>query len=110
MDYYTFCELQPGDLVAVNRGRFKGRMFEVESVDYDEEVDKVLSDYTLTVGHSRGSLDFVGKKPGRGAYVCRSIECLKLARKARRLERAFSCKIPEEIYDRLENEMLQGEH
>lgn len=56
------------------------------------------------------SLDFVGKKPGRGAYVCRSIECLKLARKARRLERAFSCKIPEEIYDRLENEMLQGEH
>lgn len=55
------------------------------------------------------SLDFIGKKPGRGAYLCRSIECLKLARKARRLERAFSCKIPEEIYDRLENEMLQGE-
>lgn len=36
MDYYSFCELQPGDLVAANRGRFKGRMFEVESVNYDE--------------------------------------------------------------------------
>lgn len=42
MDYYTFCELQPGDLVAVNRGRFKGRMFEVESVDYDEETARVV--------------------------------------------------------------------
>lgn len=42
MDHYTFCELQPGDLVAVNRGRFKGRMFEVESVDYDEETARVV--------------------------------------------------------------------
>ncbi len=42
MDYYSFCELQPGDLVAANRGRFKGRMFEVESVDYDEETARVV--------------------------------------------------------------------
>lgn len=42
MDYYTFCELQPGDLVTVNRGRFKGQMFEVESVDYDEETARVV--------------------------------------------------------------------
>ena len=42
MDYYTFCELQPGDLVAVNRGRFEGRMFEVESVDYNEETARVV--------------------------------------------------------------------
>lgn len=35
------------------------------------------------------SLDLTGRKPGRGAYVCRNVECLKLARKARRLEKPF---------------------
>ena len=53
------------------------------------------------------SLDLTGKKAGRGAYVCRDIECLKKARKARRLEKAFSCRIPEEVYDRME-EALQS--
>lgn len=55
------------------------------------------------------SLDFTGRKPGRGAYVCKNAGCLKAARKARRLERAFSCKIPEEVYDRLEEELLGNE-
>ena len=55
------------------------------------------------------SLDLTGRKPGRGAYVCKSIDCLKAARKARRFEKAFSCKIPEEIYDRMEEEMLGNE-
>ena len=44
------------------------------------------------------SLDFVGKKPGRGAYICRSVECLNKAEKAKRLERAFSTRIEPEIY------------
>lgn len=51
------------------------------------------------------SLDLTGKKPGRGAYVCPEVECLKLARKARRFERAFSCKIPEEVFDAMERQM-----
>ena len=51
------------------------------------------------------SLDFTGKKPGRGAYVCKSADCLRAARKARRLERAFSCQIPAEVYDRMEEEI-----
>ncbi len=54
------------------------------------------------------SLDLTGKKPGRGAYVCRSEECLKKARKAKRFERAFSCAIPDEVYDRMEEEMHLG--
>ncbi|MDD3228724.1 MAG: YlxR family protein [Oscillospiraceae bacterium] len=53
------------------------------------------------------SLDLTGRKPGRGAYVCRSVECLRRARKARRFEKAFSCQIPEEVYDRMEKEMKQ---
>ena len=51
------------------------------------------------------SLDLMGKKPGRGAYVCRSADCLKAARKARRLERAFSCQISAELYERMEEEL-----
>lgn len=55
------------------------------------------------------SMDLTGRKAGRGAYVCRSIDCLRTARKARRLERSFACAIPAEIYDRLEEEMMEGE-
>lgn len=55
------------------------------------------------------SLDLTGKKSGRGAYVCNNIDCLKKARKSKRIERAFSCEIPEAVYDRLEEEMAKGE-
>lgn len=51
------------------------------------------------------SLDLTGKKSGRGAYVCRSAECFKLARKARRFERSLGCQIPEEVYDRMSSEL-----
>ncbi|MBW7572869.1 YlxR family protein [Caproiciproducens sp. AGMB10547] len=55
------------------------------------------------------SLDLTGRKPGRGAYVCRNINCLKAARKARRFEKAFSCKIPDEVFDRMEEEISRNE-
>lgn len=51
------------------------------------------------------SLDFKGKKPGRGAYVCPNPDCLKRARKTRALERALSVAIPEEVYDAMEAEL-----
>ena len=51
------------------------------------------------------SIDLVGKKPGRGAYVCRNPECLKKAQKARRFERAFSCKIEDAVYDAMYQEL-----
>lgn len=50
------------------------------------------------------SLDLTGKKNGRGAYLCRKSECLKLARKSRRIDRALETQIPDAIYDRLEEE------
>lgn len=55
------------------------------------------------------SLDKVGRKPGRGAYLCPSLGCLRAARKAHRLERTFSCAVPAEIYDRLEEEWQSDE-
>ena len=55
------------------------------------------------------SLDFKGKKPGRGAYVCPDPECLKKARKSRALERAFSAPLPDEVYAALEEQMKAGD-
>lgn len=55
------------------------------------------------------SVDLVGKKSGRGAYLCQNVECLRKARKARRLERSLSCQIPDEVYQRLEEEIVGGE-
>ena len=51
------------------------------------------------------SLDFKGKLPGRGAYVCPDAECLKKARKTRAIERAFETAIPAEVYELLEQQM-----
>ena len=48
------------------------------------------------------SLDTTGKKSGRGADICKSAECLKKAIKAKRLERAFECQIPDEVLEALE--------
>ena len=54
------------------------------------------------------SLDFRGKASGRGAYVCPDAQCLKKAVRARALEMAFSCQIPQEIYDKLNEQIEAG--
>ena len=55
------------------------------------------------------SLDLTGKKLGRGAYVCKNLQCLQKARKAKRFERALECTIPEDVYDRMEQELSENE-
>ncbi|WP_346938009.1 RNase P modulator RnpM [uncultured Clostridium sp.] len=55
------------------------------------------------------SIDLHGKKPGRGAYICRSIECLEKAVKTKRLERNLETKINDEIYDKLKEEIVNAE-
>ncbi len=51
------------------------------------------------------SLDFTGKKSGRGAYICKNKKCLIKARKSKRLERALECSIPDGVYDTMEQEL-----
>jgi predicted RNA-binding protein YlxR (DUF448 family) len=51
------------------------------------------------------SLDLTGKAPGRGAYICPDVQCLKKARKARRFERSLSCEIGADIYDLMEKQL-----
>lgn len=55
------------------------------------------------------SLDLTGKKSGRGAYICKSVECFEKARKARKFERSFSCMIGEDIYNSMEGELRENE-
>lgn len=55
------------------------------------------------------SLDFSGKANGRGAYLCRSAECLQKAVKAHALERAFGAQVPEEVIARLEKELVSAD-
>lgn len=55
------------------------------------------------------TLDFKGKAQGRGAYVCKSSDCLKKAIKSRALERSLECSIPEEIYTLLQEQMEAGD-
>ena len=54
------------------------------------------------------SLDFRGKAPGRGAYICPDMACLKKAIRSKALDRSLEVTIPEEIYARLEQEMEEG--
>ena len=54
-------------------------------------------------------LDMVGRKNGRGAYLCKDKECLLKARKSKGLERSLKMSIPQEIYENLEKEFEEGE-
>ena len=44
------------------------------------------------------SLDLVGKKAGRGAYICKRKECFETAKKKKKFSRALGCEIPEEVF------------
>lgn len=64
------------------------------------ELVRIVKSKDMTI-----SIDFEGKKSGRGAYICKNLECFKRAKKMRRLERSFSCKVSEEVYDFLGKEL-----
>ena len=53
-------------------------------------------------------IDETGKKSGRGAYICKSAQCLKKAIKSHRLEASLDTHVPDEVYERLEGELNGG--
>lgn len=55
------------------------------------------------------SLDFTGKKSGRGAYVCRSLSCFRRARKANRFQRSLEVEVSDALLDALEEEIRHFE-
>lgn len=48
-------------------------------------------------------VDETGKQPGRGAYICYDMECLKKAQKSKKLEQALEIKIEDETYEQIKN-------
>jgi predicted RNA-binding protein YlxR (DUF448 family) len=54
------------------------------------------------------NVDLSGKQNGRGAYICRSTDCFNKARKAKRFEKKFEGEIPDDVYNRLLQELGQN--
>ena len=54
-------------------------------------------------------LDLTGKASGRGAYICNNAECLKKARKSKRIDRTFEMTIPDAIYEQMEEEISKDD-
>lgn len=54
-------------------------------------------------------IDLTGRVNGRGAYICPNADCLKIARKSKRIERSFQMQIPDEVYDKMEEELNKHE-
>ena len=51
-------------------------------------------------------IDFTGKAAGRGAYLCDRPDCVKKLKKARLLNKTFSCERPDSVYERIEEEFF----
>ncbi len=77
-------------------------------VGCNESKDKNLLIRVVRTAQGEVSLDFTGKKSGRGAYICKQVSCLKKARKGKRLEAHLECIIPEEVYDALQTELEEN--
>lgn len=67
-----------------------------------KELIRVLKD-----SEDQVSIDATGRKNGRGAYICPSMDCFKKAVKSKGLERSLKMAIPKEVYEALEKEMEQ---
>ena len=70
-------------------------------------VNKLREDRNLTYRICAIAFDKTGRSAGRGAYICKNVACLKKAVKAHRLEAAFKVAIPTEVYEALENAMIE---
>ncbi|NMA33056.1 MAG: YlxR family protein [Clostridiaceae bacterium] len=69
-----------------------------------KELIRIVRDKEGTI-----SVDLTGKKSGRGAYICRNIDCLRNARKSKKLERAFETAMDETVYEALEGQMEEND-
>ena len=61
----------------------------------------------INVTNENKSVDLTGKAKGRGAYLCRNPQCLKLARKNNGLNRAFKMNVTDETYQELERQLSE---
>ena len=78
------------------------------SVGCGEHLPKAELVRVLRTPEGEVVLDLTGKKSGRGAYICKKAACLKKARKSKRIDTSLECTIPDEVYDRMEEEISHG--
>lgn len=71
-----------------------------------EEKPKTELIRVIRTAEGEVALDMTGRANGRGAYICKSAECLKKAVKNKGLERSLKVQIPEEVLRRIEKELL----
>lgn len=51
------------------------------------------------------TLDLTGKVDGRGAYVCKSAQCVQSLCKRRNFDKVFKIKLPDELYDKIKEQV-----
>ncbi len=75
-----------------------------------ERMDKRSLIRVVRTPEGEVKLDFSGKLSGRGAYICPKQECLQKAQRSKALDRSLEVPIPQEVYDRLLQEMEAAHH
>ena len=85
------------------KNKMNGKKIPFEGI---EMKDKSLLVRVVKTPEDTFLVDASGRANGRGAYVCKDIECFHKAMKNKGLERSLKCKIPEDIVKRLEEEMI----
>ena len=53
-------------------------------------------------------VDLTGKMNGRGAYICSDEDCLANVRKNKKLAKVLESDIPDEIYDKLKDAIIDS--
>ncbi len=53
-------------------------------------------------------VDLTSKANGRGAYIKKDLEILNLAKQKKSLERALECEISDEVYQQIQDVIVNG--
>lgn len=75
--------------MACNEMKNKKELIRLVKTKNDDDTYSIIVDKTF-------------KSPGRGAYLCKNLDCLKKVRKSKRINRIFSCEVSDEIYSQVE--------
>ena len=96
-------------LQETNQAKSKKKIPERKCLGCGESKPKAELARVVRAPDGNVSLDLTGKKSGRGAYVCKSVECLKKCRKRRAVERSLEVEIPDDVYAAIEKELRENE-